>query len=368
VAAVAFYISGHGFGHASRQIEIVNALGRQLAPDVRIIVRTAAARWLFDQTLRTRVTLLPGECDTGMAQIDSLRPDAEGTVRAAAAFYATFDQRTAAEAALIRESDVRLVIADAPPLACAAAAAAGIPSIVIANFTWDWIYQAYDDCFRAEAPTVIPLIREAYSSADAGWRLPMHGGFDTFGSVLDLPFVARHATRSREQVCETLQLPAGRPLALISFGGYGLDGFDASSVDCLDQWTVVITGRTPPAAATAGVSFVDEGWMYNRGLRYEDLVGAVDVVVTKPGYGIVSECIANDTAMLYTDRGRFPEYDVMVREMPKVLRCAHISHDRLLRGQWREPLAALLASSPPAEKPVTDGANVAAEWLLQRFG
>ena len=30
---------------------------------------------------------------------------------------------------------------------------------------------------------------------------------------------------------------------------------------------------------------------------------AADVVVTKPGYGIISECIANDTAILYTSRG-----------------------------------------------------------------
>ena len=53
---------------------------------------------------------------------------------------------------------------------------------------------------------------------------------------------------------------------------------------------------------------IDESAMYDRGYRYEDLVRAVDVVVTKPGYGIISECIANDTALLYTSRGDFREY------------------------------------------------------------
>ena len=56
---------------------------------------------------------------------------------------------------------------------------------------------------------------------------------------------------------------------------------------------------------------------HERQLRYEDLVAAADVVVSKPGYGIVSECIANDTALLYTSRGRLIEYDVMVAEMPQ---------------------------------------------------
>ena len=39
---------------------------------------------------------------------------------------------------------------------------------------------------------------------------------------------------------------------------------------------------------------------------------AADVVVTKPGYGIIAECLANDTAIVYTSRGEFAEYDVLV--------------------------------------------------------
>ena len=41
MASVAFYISGHGFGHASRQIELINALGTR-RPDLSIVVRTSA--------------------------------------------------------------------------------------------------------------------------------------------------------------------------------------------------------------------------------------------------------------------------------------------------------------------------------------
>ena len=54
------------------------------------------------------------------------------------------------------------------------------------------------------------------------------------------------------------------------------------------------------------------------------------MVATKPGYGIIAECVANDTAILYTSRGRFVEYDVMVQEMPRYLRCAFISNEDLV--------------------------------------
>ena len=135
----------------------------------------------------------------------------------------------------------------------------------------------------------------------------MAGGFDAIGRVEDIPFVARHARADllREDVLTGLDVPPERPLALSSFGHYGVNGLDMSSLDCLEDWTVVITGNDPPSTLPDGVAFVKESRIYDQGLRYEDLVAASDVVVTKPGYGIISECIANQTAMLYTSRGHF---------------------------------------------------------------
>ena len=100
---------------------------------------------------------------------------------------------------------------------------------------------------------------------------------------------------------------------------------------------------------------VDEAAMYDAGYRYEDLVRAVDVVVTKPGYGIISECIANDTALLYTSRGDFREYPVLVEAMPKYLRCAYIEQDELLSGNWQPHLDRLLAQAVSRQslKPAT---------------
>jgi hypothetical protein len=68
--------------------------------------------------------------------------------------------------------------------------------------------------------------------------------------------------------------------------------------------------------------------------------------------------------MLYTSRGRFPEYDVMVREMPRVLRCAYIDQTELLAGRWRKSLDLLRESPPPPEHPPTNGAQVAAAAVV----
>jgi hypothetical protein len=362
VAAVAFYISGHGFGHASRQIEIINALGKR-RPDLRLLVRTSAPPWLFERTVGVPFDFQQAQCDTGAIQLDSLRLDAAETVHRAARFYDTLDARAEDDAAILRDAKTALVITDAPPLACAAAARAGIPSIVISNFTWDWIYEDYREYLPA-APQLLPTIKAAYATAAEAWRLPMHGGFEPFDVVRDLPFVARHATHAREHTRTLLGLPSTGRLALSSFGGYGINGFDASSLDCLDEFGIVLTGRAARALAVpSGVHFIDESRIYNQGLRYEDLVRAVDVVVTKPGYGIIAECLANDTALLYTSRGRFREYDVLVAAMPRFLRAGFIETNALLAGRWNDSLRALMDRPAPPERPATDGATVAARWI-----
>src|SRR5262249_53161443 len=155
-------------------------------------------------------------------------------------------------------------------------------------------------------------------------RLPLWGGFAGLEAVTrDIPFIARHSTRSPMEVRRWMGVDERRPLLLLSFGGYGLAGLNTSRLAALGDYTVATTDFPVPGNTiepAQGMVYIAERQLYSDGYRYEDLVRAADVVVTKPGYGIVSECITNDTALLYTSRGRFPEYDVFVREMPSLLR------------------------------------------------
>ena len=261
------------------------------------------------------------------------------------------------------------MIADTPPLACLAATRAGVPAIVAGNFTWDWIYAGYPDHLH-RAPTLLATLESAYAAADGAWRFPMWGGFDTVDPIVDVPFVARHARHAASDVRRTLGLPLDRPLALLSFGGYGLASLAPRSLDLGDCVLVTIgSHRHDPrlAARPASVYSVDESQVYDAGYRYEDVVAAVDIVLSKPGYGIISECIANDTALVYTSRGNFAEYHHLVDEMPRWLRCEFIGHDDLFAGRWAPSLRRVLAKTPRARRPRTDGADVIAELLLARL-
>ena len=169
-------------------------------------------------------------------------------------------------------------------------------------------------------------------------------------------------------VRDALGLPSDRPLVLVSLGGFGARGIalDAAAASLRGVAEVVTTSYDtfPPGE---GVHRIDEAAMHGRQIRYEDLVGAVDIVASKPGYGIISECAANGTALLYSDRGRFCEYDVLVREMPRYVDGAFIGQEDLLAGRWRErgvEPAGAAATRPPAP---AGGAATAAEWLSDRL-
>jgi len=371
MTTIVFYISGHGFGHASRNIEVINALLAQ-QPDLNVVVRTSVAEWLFRRTVSGPFQYQRFEADPGVVQVDSLRLDAEATVRRATAYARDLDRAAREEADVLRGLGTHFVVADMPPLGLAAALHARIPLTALGNFTWDWIYAAYPGGGEAA-----DRIGDVYAATARALRLPMWGGFARFSEIVDLPFVARHSTRDPRETRRALALPLDQRLVLVSFGGYGVDGMDLEAVSRIDGYGILVsTGvpfgpeRVPLTTSHARGSLLplDEGAMYDLGILYKDLVRAVDVVVTKPGYGIIAECLANDTALLYTSRGHFVEYDVLVEAMPRFLRAAFIDHDDLFAGKWGPHLDGLLAQPEPRERPATNGAAVAAEWVLAARG
>jgi len=215
---IVFYISGHGFGHAARATQVVNALAG-LAPAATLVIRAAVPEWFLRTSLQIPAEIVPGETDSGVVQHDGLSIDEDETARGAAAFYADFDARIERERQLLADLRATIVVGDIPPLASAAAHAADIPSVAISNFTWDWIYAGMPG-FDRLAPGVRQQIADANALATLALRLPFYGGFQSMPRIEDVPLVARHATVSRDDTRRRLGLHHSRPIVLATFGGH----------------------------------------------------------------------------------------------------------------------------------------------------
>lgn len=360
-------MSGHGFGHATRSFEVIHAV-RRLSPKAHLVIRSSVPRWFIERSLGSDTEISPARVDVGVIQIDSLELDDRATAKAAGEFYSDLDRLVDTEAAWLRSVRADIVVADVPPLAFAAAGRIGIPAVAVANFTWDWIYEIYP-AFAVVAPHVIPAIQEAYRHATLALRLPFYGGFEPMRHVVrDIPLIARRSRRGRADVRKRLALEDDRPVVLASFGGHGA-ALPYEAIAASGNFTLVITEYEVSSAATAAptdrLRRLTSAELDAGDLRYEDLVAAADVVVSKPGYGIVSECIANGSSLLYTSRGHFAEYDVMVQQMPSMLRSRFISQDDVRRGRWAEGIEALLAQPEVGRTIPCNGAAIAAEAILQ---
>jgi hypothetical protein len=346
---LAAYVSGHGYGHLVRLCEVLRKV-RALAPDLPIALVGAVPEVLVRREIAEPLELRPEECDAGLAQRDALEIDESGTLERCRELDLGWDGRADREAARLRAQGARLVLADIPALAFEAAGRAGVPAVGLGNFTWSWIYFH----LAARLPGLRPIAdraARAYGRGELLLELPFAGDLSAFARREPVGFVAREPRVGRDETRRRLGLPAG-PLALVSFGGLGLPGLRPGAVE------------PDPDVRYLFPEDLSEGRLDALGIRYPDVVAAADVVITKPGYGIVTDAIAGGTRIVYTDRGDFPEYPVMVREMPAFVACVHVASADVRAGRIRSAVHRALALPMPP-RPDLGGAERAARRLLE---
>jgi hypothetical protein len=349
---LAAYVSGHGFGHLVRLCEVLRRV-RALAPELPIEVTGTVPAALVRGEVPGPLTLRAEACDVGLVQRDALEIDEPATLERCRAFDQGWEALAAREAGVLRARGARLVLADVPALPFDAAARAGVPAVGMGNFSWDWIYAHLARRLPGLAAAAERAAR-AYRHAALFLELPFAGDLSVFPRREPVGFVARRPRVERAEVRRRLGLPGG-PVALVSFGGVGLPALRPGGLE------------PDPDVHYLFPEELSEERLRGLGLRYPDVVGAADVVVTKPGYGIVTDAIGGGARLVYTERGDFPEYPIMVREMPAYLPCVHLPMAELRAGRLRAAVHRALAL-PPVAPPDLGGAERAARRILELLG
>ncbi len=359
MSAILYYVTGHGYGHAVRSSLVIRALS-QAAPGLKIHVRTAAPPWLFHGA-DPPVAYSPLSIDVGILQRDSLEMDLAATLQACRDLHRRMARLIDREVAFAKEQRVCLVVGDIPPLAFEIAARAGIPSVAVTNFSWNWIYRAY---LRAY-PEFLPLIEEMetfYRKATLALTLPYPGDLNVFPVREEIPWIARVSSLTKPQAKAEFELPASLPCILLSFGGLGLQRLPWEQLKRLDEFFFV---------ATDGETHRRDGNLLilpSAQLRYHDLVRAADVIVTKPGYGIVADALAHRTPVLYTDRGEFSEYARLVQALSELAQSEFIEQADLLSGRLATSLRRLANNEQRWPRVALNGAAIAAQKIAALLG
>ncbi|KAH8100949.1 hypothetical protein BXZ70DRAFT_988629 [Cristinia sonorae] len=209
-----YYCSGHGYGHATRVSAVASHLLKLPKRQVVHIV-SSAPQHVFAGSIALGALYRRADIDPVIVQPVAYRVDRRKSVDVLRSFLELKDRKIAEEKQWLQSIGASCVLSDAAFLGCAAANAAGIPSILITNFTFDSVYSYLsttsvdqDDDAQQSTDTLltpsghvrndtpiphselIPLVQqiiEGYRCADLLLRLPGAIPIPAFSRTPSLP-------------------------------------------------------------------------------------------------------------------------------------------------------------------------------------
>lgn len=355
VSPVIYYITAHGYGHGVRSCDILRTFARRYPERPLLLVTDLPESFLRNRLPGVQMQVRQASFDVGMVQLDSIKVDVDATLERVAELMRHREQRVADETRWLEEQQPALVQCDIPSIPLEAAARLDLPRLAISNFSWDWIYSPFVER-DARWTEHIASFEEGYRQADFLMRLPFAGDMSVFPKAVDVPLVAQPGIPRRADLARTYGLPLDKTWALLSFSTLDLPPGalrEMSSNPDLCFLTV-----KPLEWSVPGFYAIDR-----RQFTFSDVLASCDVVVTKPGFGVVSECIVNNKPICYADRSDFIEYPILVRGIEQYLQHAHLPSQELYRGVVSEYVRACLQAPPPVDHLPAQGDEVVCDLM-----
>lgn len=358
MANIAYYISSHGYGHAARQQAVIKELAKQ---DCAIHVRTATPEKFF----KVAKSVHHQRYDIGMIQSDALHFDIPASLQWMDAFLLGQEAIITRELDFIRREKINLVVSDMPAIACEIASRAGIPSVVVTHFTWDWVYGHYMEAYP-EYQHIVDTIRAQYAKATLSlqMQIPKPHTFDMFPTVEAVGLIYNQPTKSREAIRAEFDIPDDMPMVLLSMGGHD---WGDSNIRTLKQFKDAIFLLMPGAweqVKDSPQQFRPIPTGYD---DYHNLIASADVLVGKSGGSTVAEVIGHRTPMIYTTQGseQWRETDLLVDTLESYGSVQYVPMSDFMAGQWVDLLPEFLNKNHQWTDVDRDGVSTTALRLLK---
>jgi L-arabinokinase len=347
---IAYFVTSHGYGHGVRAATIANAL----SPEIKITFRTSLPETFFKEELKRSFNLVPAHFDCGCIQSDSVTVDIKRTLET----YTLIAQKNRLllqnEIGWCREQNVDCIVSDITPFAFEIAAKLGIPSVAVSNFTWYDIYKDYCSVVPEFQPYLEEML-EQYKKADLLLALTPALEMEYFRKNESVPIIGRIGNSIKKEIYKKYNIASDKKTGLIYIGDFGMDGASWEKLEGYHDW--VFLGLHPLAGNPDNFRLIDK-----HVFRYQDLTASVDIVISKLGYGVVSECFLNGTPLIYLPRENFVEYPVL----EKAVQCwgggVCLSDLEFYGLQWSQALNILTNVTIPLA-PFLNGVSQCAESI-----
>ena len=356
---IAFFISPHGFGHAGRAAAVMEALHAQ-DPTVRFDLFTTVPEWFFGDPLDGLFQYHACIADVGFRQTSPLAFNLEETRDAVEAFVSRAPQEAEILARRLRDLGCAAVVCDISPLGLMAAEKAGLPSVLLENFTWDWLYEPLIPQDAAFGP-LVEWMRARFAGADR--HIQARPRCEPLSEPdLVVPPISRRPRLGRPEVRDGLGVGDRTPLVLITMGGVSQPLPFLEELKRRPDVTFVVTGSDRTATQ-------DNLRLFHNAERLflPDLIRASDWIVTKLGYGTLAEVWASGRPLGYVRRTDFRETGPLEDFARSEISSLEIPQEDYSTGTWIERIDDLLALGSSPER-LTNGSEAAARFIHETTG
>jgi hypothetical protein len=293
-------ISAHGYGHFAMTAPILNEFNKHSS--VSLTVRCALPEALIRSRIEGDFKIISESSDFGILMNSSLSADLAKTAVAYQTLHENFPKAIEEEKQKLLSYKPDLILANIPYLTIAAAKQANIPVIAYCSLNWAEIFKSY---FKDQFPDANKIYREmsdAYNLADCFVRPAPSMAMPSLTNVRHIGPVAKiskNAESCRATINQQFSLSGNDKLVIISPGGV------ATPVP-VNDWPVlpgvIWVTAWPYESQRQDVLSIDQ-----LDVSFNDLLACSDAVITKPGYGTVSETACNGVPVLYVLRGDWAE-------------------------------------------------------------
>lgn len=355
---IGYFISSHGFGHASRACAVIEKLTK--VGNTKLFIFTTSPDWFFRNSLSFPFEYFETKTDVGLIQSNPFIEDMDKTIEALEKFLPFSKVRYAEFLRFIYKKKLDLILCDISPLGLWIAEKLGIPSILVENFTWDWIYEYYQERYP-KLNDHISLLREIY-------QLPkMHFTCEPYceiseNSIIVSP-VFRETRSSRETIRRQLRISDDEVLVLVTMGGIPIDHYGGNIFLRTGNLKFLFPVNNPNAIIeNENIIFLP----HNHPYFHPDLVNASDLVIGKLGYSTVTEVYSHTKPFLFIGRKNFRESSVLEKFVRKEIISDEIEVNNIFSMQSLDKIQNLISTSKIKNQPI-NGAHQIANLIQNKF-
>lgn len=314
-----FYITNHGYGHASRNVAIIRKMF-EMDENIIVHVKTDEERIQFLRRnlkeLGERIVYYSGYTDVGLIlNPDTLQVDAARLEREVRRELGYWDSYIEKETAFLKEYGINGIVSDILPWVLLAARKQGIPSALLCNFTW---YEMYKDFLPQE---LCEKYYEAYCSADKIFLYALGRKM-----ILDFDTNTEQASMiARKKNLETvgkIRNSYSHPIVFCSVG---------KSIEMPEAYDVSDVKAT--FLATAGVQLKGKNVVQLPAdmINTQDYISASDYCIVKSGWSTLGEIFLNRKRAAVIPRGENSEDIAAMKEIHEKKCAVEIGFEDLKR-------------------------------------